>query len=633
MASAAVCEPTATRLCLQGNRFQVEVFWTAPGFGSGTGQAVPLTADTGTFWFFTNSNTELVVKVLDGRGINGHFWVFYGGLSDVEYTLTVTDTQTSFQNAYLNPRGRLASASDVRAFAGDPPNSVATRAVATLPPPPAPLRLGPEFQVNVTTLDNQSSPAVAVAPDGGFAVAWLGNPGLWVRFYDLFGKPRGGERRLDTVAGVSPEQPRVAADSAGRFMVVWSDSGNAVRGLTFDAAGQPAGGPILIAGGPSGVVAPDVAGTSGGGFLAIWQELASAFNGPSRVHAQRFDPLGAKVGGENQFSTIGRAGFLRMAVLPPNGFLVSWSLAGVVTSDILAQRLDASGQAVGGPVQVSVQMPGIAQGVVPVGHPGGGFSVVWANGALGNPELTGLFGRRFAADGTPASDMARLRTGGSILNSLPEAVGLPSGETWALWHEYGSPLDPDGGVFSARFDDSWQTRGITRVNTYTHYYQLQPAAAASPGGLVAAWTSGIDHPGVLEPIGFGSDTQDGSFLGVFAQRFTTATCALEPTQLCLNGRFRVEVRFTDPRNGQSGDAAAIPLTSDTGGFWFFDASNVELVIKVLDGRGVNGHYWVYAGALSDVAYTITVTDTATGKVKTYQNAAHQLASRSDTSAF
>jgi hypothetical protein len=635
---ADVCFPTATRLCLSNYRFTAEVAWTAPGFGSGTGKAVPLTGDTGTFWFFDNSNTELVVKVLDGRALNRHFWVFYGGLSDVEYTLTVTDTLTGVQEVYHNPAGRLASASDVTAFDEESPDAAgaaAVRAAAPPPPPPAPLRLGSELQVNVTTWDNQASPAVAVAPDGGFAVAWLGTPGLWVRFFDPAGRPRGGELRLDTVAAL-PEQPRVAADAAGRFLVVWSDTGNAVRGRAFDAAGQPAGGEILVAGGPTGVVAPDVAGAPGGGFLAIWQELASAFNGPSRIHTQRFDGQGGRTGGENQFSTVGRASFTRMAVLPPDGFLVSWSLAapsGPIVSDVLAQRLDASGQAVGGPVQVSVQAPGLVQGVAPVGHPDGGFSVVWANGMLGQPEMTGLFGRRFGPDGSPAGGAVRLRQGGSILDSFPEAVGLPSGDTWVLWYEQGLPQDLDGGIFSGVFDASWNSRGIQRVNTYTAAYQMQPVAAAGPGGAVAAWSSGLGHLPILEPTGWGSGTQDGSYFGVFAQRFTTATCAPEPTQLCLNGRFRVEVRFTDPRSGQTGDGQGIPLTSDTGAFWFFDAANLELVIKVLDGRGVNGRFWVYAGALSDVAYTITVTDTATGKVKTYRNAAHQLASRSDTSAF
>ena len=60
-------------------------------------------------------------------------------------------------------------------------------------------------------------------------------------------------------------------------------------------------------------------------------------------------------------------------------------------------------------------------------------------------------------------------------------------------------------------------------------------------------------------------------------------------------------------------APAVPITADTGYFWFFDDANVELVVKVLDGRSVNGHFWVFFGALSDVGYSITVTDTATGE--------------------
>jgi len=57
------------------------------------------------------------------------------------------------------------------------------------------------------------------------------------------------------------------------------------------------------------------------------------------------------------------------------------------------------------------------------------------------------------------------------------------------------------------------------------------------------------------------------------------------------------------------------------------------VVKVLDGRPINGTFWVFSGALSNVEYTITVTDTTTGAVKTYFNPSGQLASVADTSAF
>ncbi len=111
------CASDATSLCLNGGRFRARVDWRVPAQGtSGVGRAVPLTSDTGYFWFFSNGNVELVIKAVDGRGFNGKFWVFYGALSNVEYTITVTDTQTGQLRTYQNPFGSLASVADTAAF-------------------------------------------------------------------------------------------------------------------------------------------------------------------------------------------------------------------------------------------------------------------------------------------------------------------------------------------------------------------------------------------------------------------------------------------------------------------------------------------------------------------------------------
>ena len=40
-------------------------------------------------------NPEVFVKVLDARTVNGEYWVFYGGLTDLEYTLTVRHNPTA----------------------------------------------------------------------------------------------------------------------------------------------------------------------------------------------------------------------------------------------------------------------------------------------------------------------------------------------------------------------------------------------------------------------------------------------------------------------------------------------------------------------------------------------------------
>ena len=98
------CLPAETALCL-GGRFRVEAAWKDFSGNSGIGRTVPLTADTGAFWFFGPENIEVILKVLDGRGLNQHHWVFYGALSSVEYALTVTDVQTGLDDALLEPLG------------------------------------------------------------------------------------------------------------------------------------------------------------------------------------------------------------------------------------------------------------------------------------------------------------------------------------------------------------------------------------------------------------------------------------------------------------------------------------------------------------------------------------------------
>ena len=116
-AEAAPCSVTTSALCLNSSRFRVQVDWNVPAQGtSGSGVAVPLTVDTGYFWFFSANNVELTIKVVDGRVVNGHFWVFFGALSDVGYTITVTDTATGATRRYTNPPSALSSFADVSAF-------------------------------------------------------------------------------------------------------------------------------------------------------------------------------------------------------------------------------------------------------------------------------------------------------------------------------------------------------------------------------------------------------------------------------------------------------------------------------------------------------------------------------------
>lgn len=98
-------------------------------------------------------------------------------------------------------------------------------------------------------------------------------------------------------------------------------------------------------------------------------------------------------------------------------------------------------------------------------------------------------------------------------------------------------------------------------------------------------------------------------------------CLASKTRLCLLGdRFSVEATFeTVQGGGRTGDAVGVRQTDETGTFWFFRPSNQEIFLKMLRGCGINGHFWVFSSATTNVGYEITVTDERTNETRTYEN--------------
>jgi PKD repeat protein len=112
------CVPDPTTLCVNDGRFGVTALWRIRDGTSGQAIAFPLTADTGYFWFFSPGNVEVVVKVLNACDTTFQaYWVFAAGLTNVEVTLTVTDTATEEVRTYTNPLGvAFAPVQDTSAF-------------------------------------------------------------------------------------------------------------------------------------------------------------------------------------------------------------------------------------------------------------------------------------------------------------------------------------------------------------------------------------------------------------------------------------------------------------------------------------------------------------------------------------
>jgi streptogramin lyase len=214
-------------------------------------------------------------------------------------------------------------------------------------------------------------------------------------------------------------------------------------------------------------------------------------------------------------------------------------------------------------------------------------SNVWphriAAGPDGNVWFTATYG------------LGRITTSGAITEFVvPEVYDLAAGidgNLWAAGFGILKRITPDGliTVFSVP------------TETSESFAPQSPSIAAAPDGSI--WIADYNNSKIVR----------------FSPASTPTSCVTGATTLCLDGgRFRVTTDWRR-RDGSTGQGRAVDLTANSGYFWFFDANNIEVVVKVLDGCSANQHHWAFAAGLTNVEVRTTVTDTYTGISKFYTN--------------
>jgi len=85
------------------------------------------------------------------------------------------------------------------------------------------------------------------------------------------------------------------------------------------------------------------------------------------------------------------------------------------------------------------------------------------------------------------------------------------------------------------------------------------------------------------------------------------------------GRFQVEVEWEKP-GGEVGFAVPVQMSDSSGFFWFWNANNLELLVKVHDACvDPFQRFWVFAAGMTNVGVRMRVVDTLTGETWAYDN--------------
>lgn len=209
--------------------------------------------------------------------------------------------------------------------------------------------------------------------------------------------------------------------------------------------------------------------------------------------------------------------------------------------------------------------------------------------------------RRAASQCVPAEGGETYFSGGGI--RIPNTSSIISqSQITVVWHSDTACNSEPVGVTFTTF---WRDEGAW----FSDYIEI-----TAPEGTQSA-TIGLDQrknpPEEVYEVHFDSV--------VFQPVSGSGPCVPTGENLCLrDNRFKLTAHWVRP-NGQEGEGTAVQLTSDTGYFWFFNAANVEMVVKVLRGCNNNNRYWVFAGGLTNVAVELRVEDTLTSEVQVYTN--------------
>jgi len=262
--------------------------------------------------------------------------------------------------------------------------------------------------------------------------------------------------------------------------------------------------------------ASTVAMDADGDYVVIWSSEGQDGSG-SGVYGQRYNAAGVTQGGEFRVNTAttSNQGYSTVAMDADGDFVVTWTSLGQDSNEefgygVYAQRYNAAGVTQGGEFRVNTTTASNQQYSTVAMDADGDFVVTWSSFGQDNIDdmSFGVYAQRYNAAGVTQGGEFRVNTYPTGHQSGSTVAMDADGDfvvTWSSANQDGS----SSGVYAQRYNAAGGTQGGEfRVNTTTASSQRYSTVAMdADGDFVVTWTS----------LG-----QDGSFDGVYAQRYNAA---------------------------------------------------------------------------------------------------------------
>jgi hypothetical protein len=398
------------------------------------------------------------------NGSDGVIDILPGDTPTVTPTFTITPTATPTPTATDTPEATPTPTG------ADTPTATAT--------PQGLIHKQGEFQVNTYTYGDQQDAEIGMGSDGSFVVAW----------------------NSESQAGY-PYGPAVFAQ---RFGSDWNPVGSEFQVATFTTSRQFVGGVGVL---PSG------------DFVIVWGNIITGDPQDLDVFGQRFASGGGRLGSSFQV-TVATAPYPTdpdIAVDSSGRFVVVWSNQGQDGSSfgVFARRFASDGTPMGGDFQVNTYTLNEQYDPAVGAASSGDFVVAWMSSHFSVPQdgdSGGVFAQRFTSGGARIGGEFQVNAYTLSGEIRADVAVQADGDFLIVWQQQAGQDGDANGVFARCYSSLGGPSAEFQVNSYTLQYQYEPAVAASDAGFVVSWTDALDH--------------DGSYAGVFAQRFDDAGAAV-----------------------------------------------------------------------------------------------------------
>ncbi|MBN1803927.1 MAG: hypothetical protein JW837_01630 [Sedimentisphaerales bacterium] len=373
-----------------------------------------------------------------------------------------------------------------------------------------------EFQVNTHTTNKQENPAIAMDSAGNFIVVWNSylqdgsSNGIFGQRFDRNHNPIGREFQINSTSTGNQKEPSVAMNADGSFVVAWQGTGanDEDEEDIFARLYNPNGIPVynefhINTNTADKQLCPAVAMSNDGGFVIVWESVNVPQDDKKSICGQLYNKDGLRVGAEFVVNNVSYDGrYPNVAMDTEGNFIVVW-MEDRSSNSILGRLYNPHGSAKTESFVVSsTKFSSVTEPSVAVGVQGH-FIVTWD----GHPELAkedDIHVRIFNADGTAFSEQFIVNTTTAGPQQNPRIAVNNHAQFIIVWD---SKIDPDINereIFAQRYNNFGIPIGDEfQVNAFIEGDQKQPGVAMKNGrDFITVWQS---------------DGQDGSGYGVFGQ--------------------------------------------------------------------------------------------------------------------